>query len=147
MSVASSAASSTSCVYDGRIMDVETMLDNVTRSAQGRLTDLQMALRLLCASEDQSTGTDDDDFRECVRLEDEVTSFVEGLALLLSELPQIAAEIRGKCPAESKIWYAKHKDARKAELKKQAEEAKAAAKERKDLVKQMKLTTIEESKN
>jgi hypothetical protein len=142
MSVASSCASETSCVYDGRIMDVETMLDNVTRTAQGRLTDLQVALRNLCQNDEQSTGTDDDDFKECVRLEDEVTDFIEGLALLLSELP--AGEIRGKCPAESKIWYAKHKDARKAESKKKAEEVKEAAKFRKELVKSMKLTSIEE---
>ncbi len=144
MSVASSAASSTSCVYDGRIMDVETMLDNVTRTAQQRLTDLQVALRNLCQNDEQSTGTDDDDFRDCVALEDEVTDFIEGLALLLSELPAIAGEIRGKCPAESKIWYAKHKDARKAESKKKAEGVKAAALERKLLVAKMKLTSIEE---
>jgi hypothetical protein len=148
MSIASSAASEVSCVFNGEIMNVEQALDNVTRSAQGRLTDLQMALRLLCMADEQSTGVDDDeDYRECVRLEDEVTDFVEGLALLLSELPAIAGEIRGKCPPESKIWYKAHKDARKLEAKKKTEEVKGAAKERKALVKQMKLTTIEESKN
>ncbi len=147
MSVASSCASETSCVFNGEVMSVETALDRVTRDAQQRLCDLQMSLRLLCMGDEQSTGTDDDDFKECVRLENEVTDFVEGLALLLSELPQIAAEIRGSCPPESKIWYAKHKDARKAESKKQAEEAKSSAKERKILVKQMKLSSIDESKS
>ena len=70
-------------------MSVEEALDRVTRDAQQRLTDLQMALRHLCAAEDQQID-DEQDFKECVRLEDEVTDFVSGLAELLSELPQIA---------------------------------------------------------
>ncbi len=143
MSVASSCASETSCIFNGEVMSVETALDRVVRDAQGRLTSLQLSLRLLCAGDEQSID-DDQDFRECVRLEDEVTDFVEGLALLLSELPAIAGDIRGSCPPESKIWYKAHKDARKLELKKITDNAKEAAKERKTLVKQMKLSTVEE---
>jgi hypothetical protein len=92
-SVASSAASERSCVLGGQVMNVEEALDRVTRDAQQRLTDLQMSLRRLCMAEDQQID-DEEDFKECVRLEDEVTDFVSGLAELLSELPQIAGDIR-----------------------------------------------------
>jgi hypothetical protein len=145
-SVASSAASERSCVLNGQVMNVEEALDRVTRDAQMRLTDLQMALRRLCAAEDQQID-DEEDFKECVRLEDEVTDFVSGLAELLSELPQIAGDIRGDCPKECKAWWVEHKAQRKAAAKAHAEEVKAAAKERKELVKQMNLASIaEESK-
>ena len=143
MSVASSCASETSCVYDGRIMDVETMLDNVTRSAQQRLTDLQMSLRLLCAAEDQSID-DITDFKMCVENSDQVQDFVEGLAELLSELPRIALDIVGTCPPECKAWYAAHREARKTILKNRALAQKEAGKTRKDLVKSMKMASIEE---
>jgi hypothetical protein len=127
-------------------MNVEEALDRVTRDAQQRLTDLQMALRRLCMAEDQQID-DEEDFKECVRLEDEVTDFVSGLAELLSELPQIAGDIRGDCPKECKAWWVEHKTQRKAAAKAHAEEVKAAAKERKELVKQMNLASIaEESK-
>jgi hypothetical protein len=124
-------------------MSVEEALDRVTRDAQQRLTDLQMALRHLCAAEEQQID-DVDDFKECVRLEDEVTDFVSGLAELLSELPQIAADIRGDCPKECKAWWVEHKAQRKAAAKARAEELKAASKERKELVKQMNLASIQE---
>ncbi len=142
-SVASSAASERSCVLNGQVMNVEEALDRVTRDAQQRLTDLQMALRHLCAAEDQKIS-DEEDFKECVRLEDEVTDFVSGLAELLSELPQIAGDIRGDCPKECREWWKAHKDERKAAAKAHAEEVKAAAKERKELVKQMNLASIQE---
>ena len=147
MSVASSAASETSCVFNGEILNVEQALDRVTRDAQQRLTDLQMSLRQLCAAEDQSID-DEEDFKMCVQREDEVTDFVNGLSELLGELPQIAADIRGDCPKECRAWWAEHKAKRKEAAKKHSESIKEAAKSRKDLVKQMKMTSIaEEAKN
>ena len=143
MSIASSCASETSCVYDGRIMDVETMLDNVTRSAQQRLTDLQGVLRNLCQAEDQSID-DITDFKMCVENSDQVQDFIEGLADLLSELPKIALDIVGTCPIECKAWYAAHREARKTILKNRALAQKEAGKTRKDLVKSMKMASIEE---
>ena len=137
MSIASSAASETSCVLGGKVMSVEEALDRVTRDAQQRLTDLQVALRNLCAAEDQAID-DDEDFRQCVELEDQVTDFVSGLAELLSELPQIAGDIRGPCPCGSKQWWSDHKAERKEAAKKHKEEVKEAQKARKEAVKQMK---------
>ena len=145
MSVASSAASEMSCVFAGEVMNVELALDKVVREAQQQLTSLQMSLRQLCADQDQQVD-DEEDFKLCVQHEDEVCDFVEGLNRLLSELPLIAADIRGTCPAGCKKWYADHKVARKEAAKKKGEEAKEAAKERKLLVKQMSMATIEESK-
>ena len=133
-------------MLNGQVMNVEEALDRVTRDAQQRLTDLQMALRRLCAAEDQQVD-DEEDFKECVRLEDEVTDFVSGLAELLSELPQIAGDIRGDCPKECREWWKAHKDERKAAAKAHAEEVKAAAKARKDLVKQMNLASIAETES
>ena len=127
-------------------MNVDLALDKVVREAQQQLTSLQMSLRQLCADQDQQID-DSEDFKLCVEHEDQVCDFIEGLNRLLSELPLIAADIRGKPPnKESKLWYAEHKLARKEQAKKKGEEAKEAAKSRKELVAKMKLTSIEESK-
>ena len=126
-------------------MNVDLALDKVVREAQQQLTSLQMSLRQLCADQDQQID-DNEDFKLCVEHEDEVCDFVEGLNRLLSELPLIAGDIRGTCPAGCREWYKSHKLARKEQAKKKGEEAKAASKERKELVKQMSMATIEESK-
>jgi hypothetical protein len=122
-------------------MTVEQALEQVIRDTQGALNGLQQNLRALCSAEDQQVD-DDEDFMECVRLENETEDLVDTITHLLAELPAIAAEIRGPCPSGSRGWYAAHKlerknqaaadKARRQEAARQAKEearaAKAAAK-------------------
>jgi hypothetical protein len=141
MSYASSSASATSCVLQGRVVTVEEALDQVTRDAQGRLTELQIALRNLCAVEDQSID-EEDDFKNAVSLGDQVEDFVTGLADLLSELPQIAADIVGPAPKALKDWYKTHTASRKEKAKARQSERKESDRERKEAVKKMKAATL-----
>ena len=136
MSVASSAASLRSVVFDGREITLEQALDETIRGVQNKLNSLQSALRQLAAAEngEQSFGESDlEDFQHCVHLEDETNDLVAGLCELLIELPLIAEDIRGKAPdAESKAWYKVHKAERKLALAKRKEELRlrlAASKE------------------
>lgn len=137
MSTCSSAASERSCVFQGETMSVEQALEEVIRSTQGALNNLQENLRALCTSEEQRVD-DDEDFRECCRLEAETCDLVDMITRLLGELPPIAAEIRGACPPETKEWYAAYKlerknaaaadKARRTEAARQSKEEARAAK-------------------
>lgn len=131
MSTCSSAASQRSCTFQGEEMSVEAALEQVIRDTQGALNGLQERLRALCSSEEQRVD-DDQDFKDCVTLEDETCDLVDMITHLLGELPPIAAEIRGPCPAETREWYAAHKLERKnaaAADKARRTEAARAAKE------------------
>ena len=128
MSLASSAASERSCVLDGQEMTVEQALGKVTRVAQGRLTDLEMALYRLCALEDQPID-EDEDWKQAVEIDDQVQDFVHELVELLSELIPISADIRGKPPrGDAAAKYKIHVAARKEARKKAAIEKRNAAK-------------------
>lgn len=141
MSTCSSAASQRSCTFQGEEMSVEAALEQVIRDTQAALNGLQERLRALCSAEEQQVD-DNEDHRECVRLEDETCDLVDMITQLLGELPAIAADIRGPCPPENKEWYAAHKlerknaaaadKARRTEAARQAKEearqAKASAK-------------------
>jgi hypothetical protein len=146
-SVASSAASQTSCVFDGEVMNVDLALDKTVRSAQQGLTDLQVALRELCALDDQAID-ELEDWKIAVSLYDKVEDWVEGVTALLEELVPIAAEIRGPAPdKETKAAYKLHVAARKAAKKKAADEKKVKTSEARKELAAMKLGTIsEESK-
>ena len=128
MSLASSAASERSCVLDGQEMTVEQALGKVTRVAQGRLTDLEMALYRLCALEDQPID-EEEDWKQAVEIDDQVQDFVHELVELLSELIPISADIRGKPPrGDATAAYKLHVAARKEARKKAAVEKRTAAK-------------------
>ena len=127
MSVASSAASMRSVNFHGREMTLEQALDETVKSVQNHLNSLQVALRNLAACEDQAVD-DDEDFRQMVALEDEIADTVGALNELLSELPDIASDIRGPAPNPAmKAWHRTHKAERKLQLARRKEQAKAAA--------------------
>jgi hypothetical protein len=135
MSVASSAASERSCVFEGKEMTVEQALSQVTRKCQGRLTDLEMCLCRLCALEDQAID-EDDDWKMAVEIDDQVNDMVSELIVLLSELVPISADIRGKPPHKEaltkyKLHVAKRKEAKKAAAAEKKALAKAAKEEAK----------------
>jgi hypothetical protein len=112
-------------------MTVDQALEQVIRETQGALNGLQERLRALCANEEQKVD-DDEDFKECIRLEEETQDLVEMITQLLSELIPIAADIRGSCPPESKEWYAQHREVRKAELAAEKSRRQAAVRQAKE---------------
>ena len=91
---------------------------------QRALNDLERNLEQLAVLEEQQI--DDEDFRRGVELEDGTCDLVEMLGELLAELPDIAADIRGPCPASQKVWFKEHKAKRKAAAQAKKEAAKAA---------------------
>jgi hypothetical protein len=108
-------------------MTLEQALDETVKSVQNHLNSLQVALRNLAACEDQAVD-DDEDFRQMVALEDEIADTVGALNELLSELPDIASDIRGPAPNPAmKAWHRTHKAERKLQLARRKEQAKAAA--------------------
>lgn len=131
MSICSSASSQRSCTFQGEEMSVEAALETVIRDTQGALNGLQERLRALCSADEQHID-DDEDFKECIRLEEETQDLVEMISLLLSELIPIAAEIRGSCPPESKEWYNQHREVRKAELAAEKSRRQAAVRQAKE---------------
>ena len=129
MSVASSAASMRSVNFHGREMTLEQALDETVKSVQNHLNSLQVALRNLelAACEDQAVD-DEDDFCQMVALEDEIADTVGALNELLSELPDIASDIRGPAPNPAmKAWHRTHRAERKLDMARRKEAAKAAA--------------------
>ena len=135
MSVASSAASERSCVFEGRECTVEEALDSVVRQSQQRLTDLQMSLRRLCALEEQPID-EDEDWKMAVEIDDQVQDCVSELIVVLNELLPISADIRGKPPhkeaaAKYKLHVAERKQAKKAAIAEKKAAAKAAKEEAK----------------
>ena len=127
MSVASSAASMRSVNFHGREMSLEQALDETIKGVQNHLNSLQCLLRQLAACEDQEIDPDDD-FKQGVDLEDSVTDTVAALGELLSELPDIASDIRGPAPNPAmKAWHRTHRAERKLDMARRKEAAKAAA--------------------
>jgi len=59
MSVVSSAASERSLSFQGEHMSAETMMDTIIKEVQGALNGLQVALRNLCALEDQQVDEEE----------------------------------------------------------------------------------------
>jgi hypothetical protein len=131
MSVASSAASNISVNYMGQEMSLEQCIDECCRGIQGKLNELQVALRNLAQLSEQEID-EVEDFKEAVSLEDQTVDLISGLTELLEELPEIAADIRGKCPKDCKPWYNSHKAQRKLEHAKAKEEKKEAEKKKKE---------------
>ena len=120
-------------MFQGQEMTLEAALSQTIKSVQRALNDLERNLEQLAMLEEQQI--DDEDFKRGVELEDSTCDLVEMLNELLSELPEIAEDIRGPCPASQKVWHKEHKLRRKTaaamkrEAKKQAvAEAKEAAK-------------------
>ena len=137
MSVASSASSMISVSYQRREMTLEECLDECCRGIQGKLNELQVALRNL-AQISENEIDECDDFKQCVELEDQTIDLISGLTELLSELPGIASDIRGNSPKEMKDWYANHKAQRKLEKAKEKEQKKEAEAKRKAELKAIK---------
>ena len=116
-------------------MSAEQMMDTIIKEVPGALNGLQVALRNLCALEDQEVDPDED-FKEAVALEDATVDLTETITLILKDLIPVIGELRGPAPKDSKTWWAKHKAERKAERKLEADArkneialAKASAKE------------------
>ena len=126
MSVASSAAETRSVCYQGNEMSLEAAMDSLIRSIQGHLNHLQGKLRELATAEEQAVEPEED-FRLAVELDDDVNDVVNGMVELLRELIPISADIRGKPPAELKLWYTKHKADRKDAVKLAKEQERLAA--------------------
>jgi len=113
--------------FHGREMSLEQALDETIRGVQNHLNNLQVVLRNLAACEEQEVD-EDEDFRGMVALEDEVTDTVNALNELLSELPDIAEDIRGPAPnPATKAWHRTHKAERKLDMARRKEQAKARA--------------------
>ena len=116
-------------------MSAEQMMDTIIKEVQGSLNGLQVALRNLCALEDQEVDPDED-FKEAVALEDATVDLTETITQILKDLVPVVGELRGPAPKDSKAWWTKHKAERKAERKAEADArkneialAKEAAKE------------------
>lgn len=107
-------------------MTLEQALDRVIRDVQSGLNGLQTNLWHLAMLEDQAID-DDEDFKAAVTIEDNVVDSVMMLGELLAELPAIAADIRGSCPASSQLWYQTHRATRKEGRKQAKEQAKMEA--------------------
>lgn len=118
-------------------MSVEAALEQVIRDTQQCLNGLQERLRALCANEEQRVD-DDEDFKDCVRLEDETCDMVDMINALLSELPPIAAEIRGPCPTETREWWKAHKEVRHSEAAAEKARMQAATRQAKEDARQAK---------
>jgi hypothetical protein len=131
--------------FQGKEMTLEQALDDTIRGVQQILNDLQCNLRGMATLEDQKLD-DVEDFKEAVKLEDETNDLVSSLTNLLSELPIIAAEIRGETPAdkECKAWYAQHKVEVKDKRKKDKIEKIRLAKEAKESSQVASLTRVQE---
>ena len=87
-------------MFQGQEMTLEAALSQTVRTVQRCLNDLERSLEQLAMLEEQQI--DDEDFRRGVELEDSTCDLVEMLNELLSELPDIAADIRGPAPASQK---------------------------------------------
>ena len=125
MSVASSAASCRDVLFQGQEMTLEQALDKTFKDVQGGLNSLQRNLEQLAVLEEQFL--EDSDYKRAVELEDSTTDLTSMLTELLSELPEIAGDIRGPPPDSLKIWYKEHKLRRKAMATAEKERRKAAA--------------------
>ena len=106
-------------------MTLEVALDKTVKTVQRALNDLERNLSLLANYEEQQI--DDSDFVRGVELEDSTCDLVQMLITLLSDLPLIAADIRGPCPSSQKIWWKEHKARRKAVATAEKERRRAAA--------------------
>ena len=112
-STASSAASTLSVRYNGKDMTLEEMIASAYKDIQGCLTQSEVQLLLLAASEDQSID-DETDFRLCAIAEAKIIDLADDLAYLVGEPPLIAAEIRDTPPSpEAKAWWVAFKAERK----------------------------------
>ena len=129
MSIASSAASCRDVVFQGETVTLEAALSQTIKMVQRALNDLERNLEQLAMLEEQFL--DDSDFRRGVELEDSTCDLVEMLNELLSELPEISADIRGPCPPSQKDWWKTHKLRRKTASIAKKEAARAAAAEAK----------------
>ena len=133
MSVASSAASCRDVMFQGQEMTLEAVLSQTIKMVQRALNDLERNLEQLAMLEEQFL--DDSDFKRGVELEDSTCDLVEMLNELLSELPEIAEDIRGPCPASQKVWHKEHKLRRKTAATMKREAKKQAAAEAKEAAK------------
>ena len=133
MSIASSAASQRDIVFQGQEMTLEAALSHTIKSVQRALNDLERNLERLAALEEQQI--DDEDFKRGVELEDSTCDLVDMLTELLQELPEIAEDIRGPCPASQKVWHKEHKLRRKTAATMKREAKKQAATEAKEAAK------------
>ena len=66
-------------------MSAEAMMDTIIKEVQGALNGLQVALRNLCALEDQEVD-ENDDFKEAVALEDATVNLTDNIPLKISNL-------------------------------------------------------------
>jgi hypothetical protein len=107
-------------------MSLEDALDENFRMIQKMLTNLHVEMRRLAALTEQEVD-ENEDFRESVLFEDSSYDLVTGMVRLLEEIPPMAAEIRGKAPAECKEWFIQHKAERKIKLAREKADHKAAA--------------------
>ena len=130
MSIASSAASQRDIVFQGQEMTLEAALSQTVKMVQRALNDLERNLEQLAMLEDQQID-EEVDFKRGVELEDSTCDLVDMLTELLSELPLIAADIRGPAPASQKVWHKEHKLRRKTAAIAKKEAARAAAAEAK----------------
>ena len=145
MSVASSAMSSISVVFEGREQTLEEALDSCMQGIQKRLNNLHMEMRRLAALTEQEID-EVEDFKESVEFEDNAFDLVSGMIRLLKEIPLMARDITGTAPAECKEWFAAHKEDRKVKLAAEEAEYKAATAKAKAELKARLKAEVAESK-
>ena len=144
-SVASSAASNISVVFEGRAQTLEEALDACMMGIGQRLTDLHMAMRHLASLTEQEID-EVSDFKESVEFEHRATDLVRNMVRLLEEIPPMAHEITGKPPAECKDWYSNLVTQRKAKLVTELADYKAATAQAKASLKARQKTEAAEAK-
>lgn len=132
MSVASNI-SHISVNHHGKVVTVESALDETVRDLQQHLNQLQCKLRAIAALSDQQTGDLEDgdfsDLKESVKQTDELEDHIQDMIELFEDLKDIAGQLAylPETPAE-RTWLKDHKTHRKAHL---AERKKQAAEQRK----------------
>lgn len=145
MSVASSAMSEISVVFDGKVCTLEQALDDTMRQIQKNLNALHVSMRQLAALTEQEID-EEADFKESVQFEDDASDWISGMVRLLEEIPPMAAKIRGTAPAVCKEWYKAHVAERKVKLAADKEAHKKATAAAKEQLKALTSAPVAESK-
>ena len=131
----SSTCSNVSVGHKGCAVPLEQALDEVVRDLQKHLNTVQQNLRGIAMIVDQ-----DDDFKEEVKLSDELDDNLREMEWLFSDLRSMAYDLISiPDEPEDKAWFKNHKNERKINEKKlQSEHAAQIKEERKNAKKALK---------
>lgn len=120
-----STASMLSVGHNGTAMPLEQALDDTVRSLQRHLNAVQCHLREIAVIAER-----DQDFREEIKLSDELDDELREMGWLFEDLREMAYDLCSQpVDAEEKRWFAEHKKERKARDKRLNDEHARQTKE------------------